>query len=81
MARLSWPLRAWFRKFDRICIENLIKIGLKKDLLFLSPPLVLDVGTQFPGYDQVSRSKTEVGDRKNKYFLSPILGKFPIQIW
>ena len=33
MARQSFPLRARFREFDRICIGNLPKIGIEKALL------------------------------------------------
>ena len=33
MAHQSWPLRALFWEFDRICIGNLPKIGIKKALL------------------------------------------------
>ena len=45
MPRQSWPLRARFWEFDRICIGILPKIRFKKDLFFLTPPPVLDLET------------------------------------
>ena len=39
------------RAISGICIGILPKIGFKKDLFFLTPPPVLDLETQFSGYD------------------------------
>ena len=43
--------RAQFCEFGCICIGNLPKIGLKKDLFFLTPLPVLDLESWFSGYD------------------------------